>query len=106
MIRWQEVSVDVDEEREYDRIMNMGGKESNKDNVKIVEAFRRVFTTTEGKLVLNQLLIDLKYYDECVTETDTALNNYAKFMIKERLQVNNRSKVTAAILEARNEQIK
>lgn len=66
---------------------------------KMTEYFRRVFSTPDGKVVLEQLLIDLKFFDECVTETDTALNNYAKFMIFKRLKVDNKSKITRLLME-------
>lgn len=60
-------------------------KESND---KIVRMFRELFSSPNGQIVLNQLLTDLRYFDECKTEDDTALSNYAKFLIKERLGVN------------------
>lgn len=65
----------------------------------MTEYFRRVFTSKDGRIVLQQILTDLKYFDECVTETDLALNNYAKFMIFKRLKVDNRSKITNVILD-------
>lgn len=79
--------------------------ELQKNNKKVVEAFRKCFSTPEGQIVLNQLLVDLKYYDECTTPVDEALNNYAKFMIKTRLQVNNKKKITEAIFNAKSETI-
>ena len=65
----------------------------------MTECFRRVFTSKDGRIVLQQILTDLKFFDECVTETDLALNNYAKFMIFKRLKVDNRSKITNVILD-------
>lgn len=65
----------------------------------MTEYFRRVFTSKDGRIVLQQILTDLKFFDECVTETDLALNNYAKFMIFKRLKVDNRSKITNVILD-------
>ena len=66
---------------------------------RMTECFRRVFSTPDGKIVLHQLLEDLRFYDECVTETDTALNNFAKFMIFKRLKVNNKKQITKLIME-------
>lgn len=62
--------------------------------------FREVFTTDSGRKVLEQLLIDLKYFDNCTTSDEIALNNYAKFMIKNRLRINNRERITGAILDS------
>lgn len=65
-------------------------------------AFRRVFQTQEGRIVLHQLLVDLRFYDECVTETDVALNNFAKFMIFKRLKVHNIKQITNLIMDIEN----
>ena len=65
-------------------------------------AFRRVFQTPEGRIVLHQLLVDLRFYKECVTETDTALNNFAKFMIFKRLKVHNIKQITNLIMDIEN----
>lgn len=65
----------------------------------MTEYFRRVFSSKDGRIVLNQILTDLKFFDECVTETDLALNNYAKFMIFKRLKVDNKSKITNVIID-------
>ena len=70
---------------------------------KMSECFRRVFSTSEGKIVLHQILTDLRFYDECVSETDTALNNFAKFMIFKRLKVNNKKQITKLIMEIEKE---
>ena len=73
---------------------------------KIIEAdkkmsacFQRVFSTTEGRIVLEQLLTDLMFFDECTTEAEKALNNYAKFMIFKRLKVDNRSRITNQLID-------
>ena len=66
---------------------------------KMTEYFRRVFSTPDGRIVLHQILTDLRFYDECITETDTALNNFAKFMIFKRLKVNNKKQITKLIME-------
>lgn len=66
---------------------------------KMTEYFRRVFSSKDGRVVLQQILTDLMYFDECVTETDVALNNYAKFMIFKRLKVDNKSSITNMLME-------
>ena len=70
---------------------------------KMTECFRRVFSTSDGKLVLHQLLTDLRFYDECVTDADVALNNFAKFMIFKRLKVDNTRQITKLIMEIEKE---
>ncbi|MBO7733351.1 MAG: hypothetical protein J6S67_12375 [Methanobrevibacter sp.] len=66
---------------------------------KMTEYFRRVFTSKDGRIVLQQILTDLKFFDECIDEQDRVLNNYAKFMIFKRLKVDNKSKITNLLME-------
>ena len=87
---------------EYDRIM--GALDGDTDQKAIIECdkrmtecYRRVFSTDEGRLVLHQILEDLRFYKECVTDTDIALNNFAKFMIFKRLKCDNYKQITSAI---------
>jgi hypothetical protein len=54
-------------------------------NDRLVAVCRRVFGTPEGKVVLNMLLTDLYFFDRTRGPEDGALNNYAKFLIRERL---------------------
>ena len=65
----------------------------------MTECFRRVFSSQEGRIVLHQLLEDLRFYDECISETDVALNNFAKFMIFKRLKVQNKKEITKLIMD-------
>ena len=39
------------------------------------------------------------FYKECVTDTDIALNNFAKFMIFKRLKCDNYKQMTSAIFD-------
>jgi hypothetical protein len=89
---------------EYDKIM--GALDGDSDNEVIIErdkrmteCYRRVFSTDEGRLVLHQILEDLMFYKECVTDTDIALNNFAKFMIFKRLKCDNYKQITSAIFD-------
>ena len=67
---------------------------------RMTECFRRVFSTPEGKIVLHQLLEDLKFYDvENATETSVTLNNFAKFMIFKRLKCDNYRQITEVIFD-------
>ena len=89
---------------DYDKIMGtLEGDSENKQLIerdkRMSECFRRVFSTDDGRLVLHQLLTDLRFYDECVTDTDIALNNFAKFMIFKRLKCDNYKQMTNAIMD-------
>lgn len=66
---------------------------------KMTECYRRVFSTPDGRIVLQQILEDLKFFDECISETDVALNNFAKFMIFKRLKVDNKKKITNQFMD-------
>ena len=74
----------------YDQIM--GSLNNDTENEQIIErdkrmseCYRRVFSTDEGRLVLHQILEDLRFYKECVTDTDIALNNFAKSLKNHKL---------------------
>ena len=96
----------MSENKDYDAIF--GVLDNEKDAKKIeeerdrlmTECFRRVFSTNEGKIVLHQILEDLKFYKvECVNDTEVILNNFAKFMIFERLKCDNYKQMTNAIFD-------
>ena len=88
---------------EYDKIMGTLNEDPEKDIIerdkRMSECYRRVFSTDDGKKVLHQLLIDLRFYDECVSETDVALNNFAKFMIFKRLKCDNYRQMTNVLFD-------
>jgi len=48
---------------------------------KTAAAFRSIFKTEEGKLVLQALLNKLKFLEQCHNEQDMALNNFAKDLV-------------------------
>ena len=67
---------------------------------RMTECFRRVFSTDDGKRVLHQLLLDLEYFNYQINSPqETALNNYAKFMIFKRLGCNNDKQISDAIFD-------
>jgi hypothetical protein len=75
-------------------------KLSPKDrNALLVETCTRVFSTDDGKVVLNMLLTDLFLYENVKTEGDKALNQYAKFLVRERLGVIDTKTLTDFIAE-------
>ena len=88
---------------EYDKIMGTLEEDPAKEIIerdkRMSECFRRVFSTDEVRKVLHHLLIDLRFYDECVTETDVALNNFAKFMIFKRLKCDNYRQMTTVLFD-------
>jgi hypothetical protein len=56
-------------------------------NDRLVGVCRNVFGTPEGKIVLNMLLTDLYFFDRTRDSEEDVLNNYAKFLVRERLGV-------------------
>ncbi len=62
--------------------------------------FRHVFTTDEGKFVLNVLLSDLRYFRQAENESDHVLCDYAKQLLRERLGIENTEVITASLIDA------
>jgi hypothetical protein len=75
---------------------NLTAKERNEV---LVETFRKVFSTEEGKIVLNTLLTDFCLLKNTSVEQERALNEYAKFFIRERLGVSDTKALTDFIAE-------
>jgi hypothetical protein len=91
-------------DEDYDKIF--GELDEDKRNIiierdkRMTECFRRVFSTDDGKRVLHQLLLDLEYFNYQINSPqETALNNYAKFMIFKRLGCNNDKQISDVILD-------
>ena len=72
---------------------------SEEKNKYLVNTTRHVFNTDDGKIVLNLLLTDLFFYDQTQNEKEQALNEYAKFFIRERLGVGGTKTLTDFIAE-------
>ena len=68
-------------------------------NEQLVETCRRVFGSEDGKIVLNMLLTDHFMFECTRTEQERALNEYAKFFIRERLGVCDTKPLTDFIAE-------
>jgi hypothetical protein len=66
-------------------------------NRELTAACRRAFSTADGRAVLNMLLTDLCFFDQAPGNGGAALNNYAKFFIRERLGVRGTVALTNAI---------
>jgi len=65
----------------------------------LTETCGRVFGTEDGKTVLNMLLTDLRLFESAGTEREKALNEYAKFFIRERLGVRDTKALTDFVAE-------
>lgn len=72
---------------------------AEEQNKALQKTFKRVFQTEDGKIVLNALLTDLHFFNEAKTEAETALCEYAKFLIRERLGVKKTFVISNAFLE-------
>jgi hypothetical protein len=68
-------------------------------NENLRDACREVFSTPQGKIVLNMLLTDLFLYEKATTDDEGVLNEYAKFFIRERLGVGDTVALTDFIAE-------
>ena len=94
----------MESSKEYDKIMGSLDEDTDREEIierdkRMSECYRRVFSTNEGRLVLHQILEDLRFYSECVTDTDVALNNFAKFMIFKRLKCDNYRQMTNVLFD-------
>jgi hypothetical protein len=68
-------------------------------NRKLQETCQKVFSTPEGKAVLNVLLTDLFLYEKASTDEEKYLAEYAKFFVRERLGVGDTVALTDQIAE-------
>jgi hypothetical protein len=68
-------------------------------NKMLMDTCRKVFSTEDGKIVLNALLFDLHLYETTHTKREHFLNEYAKFFIRERLGVSDTKALTDFIAE-------
>lgn len=60
--------------------------------------FRNVFSTPAGRYVFNVLLDDLCFFMPAETDADRARNEYAKYLIFERLGINDLMSITNSML--------
>lgn len=68
-------------------------------NRKLQAVFQRVFNSEDGKIALNAILTDLRFFNEANSIEEKALNNYAKFFIRERLGLRSTKSTTDFIAE-------
>lgn len=58
------------------------------------QMFRKVFSTPEGKVVLNTILNDLRYFSKAEYESEYILSDYAKTLLHDRLGITDTMAVT------------
>jgi hypothetical protein len=52
-----------------------------KDSIELAMTYRRVFNTPDGRIVLEDMLSDLKLHDTVDSQHDSTLQNYAKLIL-------------------------
>ena len=62
------------------------------------DLFREVFGTDRGKIVLAVIFDELKYNKATTTEGETALRNYATYLLAERIGIRDHLAVVDAIM--------
>ena len=62
------------------------------------ELFLNVFSTPEGMQVLGVILEDLFYWKPALDPESVALNQYAKFLLRERLGANNQLALVESLI--------
>lgn len=62
--------------------------------------FKRVFSTKDGRIVLNALLTDLHFFEPAESSADQALCEYAKFFLRERLDVSDTLAISNAAVDS------
>lgn len=67
------------------------------------ELFRKVFMSDEGKIVFNILLDDLNFFKPARDEAAKARNDYAKFLIADRMGLVNTFSLSNKLLEGEHE---
>lgn len=90
-----------DEEKEAGGIPGLTKLPPEEQAREEMRMFRDVFSGDKGRIVLTQILTDLKYFSRCTTDEDMALSNYAKYLLQERMGVNDTYKLVNAMLEAK-----
>jgi hypothetical protein len=63
------------------------GNVNKKTPPQLQQLFRRVFLSPDGQQVLRELLNDWCFFDICKTDSQRALNEYAKVFIHDRLGI-------------------
>lgn len=84
---------------EYD-LPGFDGIETKEKQKALQNIFRKVFSTPEGKLVLNVLLSDLRYYRPAENENDYVLCEYAKKLLRNRIGLEDTAVMTDCIMSA------
>lgn len=65
--------------------------------------FRKVFSTPEGRVVLNTILNDLRYFTKAEYESEYVLSDYAKTLLHDRLGITDTMAVTDCLINVTKE---
>ena len=68
------------------------------------KTFRKVFQSYDGKKVLNVILNDLMLFQPTHTEGETALRNYATYLLNERMGFNDTVSITENLINSKIEE--
>jgi hypothetical protein len=55
--------------------------QENQDQIEMAMTYRRVFSTVDGRVVLEDILGDLYLHDSLDTQNQAVLHNYAKLLL-------------------------
>ena len=90
---------------DIDDLLNTEDKKTkqNEELLRVTRLFRKVFDTPDGNEVLGIILEDLHYFAPCETEAARTLNNYAKFLMSNRLGINNHKEIVDALMSLQKE---
>lgn len=93
----------IDPFEKLDQELNGTKEEIDRENLDMQKKFRKVFSDYDGKIVLNVLLNDLMLFQPCNSERETALRNYATYLIQERMGYKDTVSMTDALLNCKHE---
>lgn len=88
------------EDFKLDEMLQDDSKEKQLEEAKkVTRLFKKVFNNDDGKKVLGIILEDLHYFTSCETEAATTLCNYAKFLVSNRLGINNHKEIIDHLMD-------
>ena len=90
--------IEVDKETKAGGLPGFENLTPDEQEKQLQKMFREVFSTPHGKIVLGIILEDLYYFNPCAHDETRALNNYAKYLLAQRLGINNHTKIIDSLL--------
>jgi hypothetical protein len=73
-------------------------EDPDRQRLEIQRAFRNVAATEDGKVLFTVLFEDLKVFDLAKTPDEKALSEYGKFLLSERMGINDSFAMIEALL--------